>query len=436
MFYFIYNAILSILWPVYVLCSILMPGLREFRRSRITLDDFPALNPQGAPLLWLHAASVGEMDQALAVAREFRPLHPKVRIALSVFSLSVKKLEHSDVDVMFRLPVDFYWSWAKLLRALKPGAFVTFTWDVFPNLLLHLKKNQTPAFLSCAALAADSSRLRFPLRPLMKPVYRKLSGIGVVDQNNLERFQILASAEDRQQDQSKANQRSRDWPRVMVTGDSRYDAIFHRIENAKLSDEIERKLKSSSRNWILASTYAACDDVILPHLKAILDEFRDLNVLVFPHFVDEKRIQSIEAKIREQSLSYTRFSDSTPGRICIVDQLGVLALAYRYAAFAYVGGGFHHRIHNTGEPAAFALPILTGPRIETSPVALLLEEKGALSRIDSQTIVDRVRVLMKDDAQRVATGRRGQQALQNERGSAKKFVAAFLSAVFAEQPRR
>lgn len=435
MFYILYNAILLILWPVYFLCSLVLPRVREFRRSRRTLGDVSGLNPQGLPLLWLHAASVGEMDQALAVAREFRSVHPNVRIALSVFSLSVKKLEHPDVDVMFRLPLDFSWSWASLVRALNPGAFVTFTWDVFPNLMSHLKKNQIPAFLSCAALAADSNRLRFPLRSLLRPVYRKLTGIGVVDEANLERFQILARPESPGKAQSGLKHGLPGWPRILITGDSRYDAIFHKIEHAKLSDEIEQKLKSVSRTWILASTYAACDEVILPRLKSILDDYRDLNVLIFPHLVDSKRIQDIESKLRDQRLSYVRFSDPNTARIRIVDQLGVLALAYRYAAFAYVGGGFHHRIHNTGEPAAFGLPILTGPRIETSPVALLLEEKGALFRISSDTIVDRVRIWMENDAQRIESGKRGQQALASERGSAKKFATAFLNEVFADQSR-
>ncbi|MCE9599150.1 MAG: hypothetical protein K8S54_14400 [Spirochaetia bacterium] len=423
MFYFLYNAILTLLWPIYILGSLFISKVRDFRRSRITLDDFANLNPESRPLLWLHAASVGELDQALAVSREFRASHPGVRIVVSVFSMSVKKLESGDVDFMFRLPVDFYWSWSALIDTLRPNALVTFTWDVFPNLLLHLEKKKIPAYLSCAALSADSSRLKFPMRILMRSVYKKLAGIGAVDTANLARFQKLTGSSQGTRDQAIT--------RIEVTGDSRYDAIFHKIENAKLSPEIESRLKLPGRTWILASTYAACDAVIFPHLESILREFVDLNVLVFPHFVDEKRLRAIEEGLRRYSLNSSRFTSGENTRVRIVDQLGVLALAYRYATFAYVGGGFHHRIHNTGEPAAFALPILTGPRIETSPVALLLEKEGALVRINSQTLNTQVKAWLADDSVRLTAGRGGQDSLKRERGSARKFTQVFLDREFS-----
>ena len=58
--------------------------------------------------------------------------------------------------------------------------------------------------------------------------------------------------------------------------------------------------------------------------------------------------------------------------------MGILAFAYKYALFAYIGGGFHHRIHNTIEPAAFGLPILCGPKIFSSPEAIVMHKLGGV----------------------------------------------------------
>ncbi len=410
-FYLLYNAAILSAAPFYFFFSLFVPKLREFRAARTRPADAPEF--EGA--IWLHAASVGEMDQALAIAREIRR-RSKSTIVLSVFSMSVKKLGHPDVDYMFRAPVDFPWAWGQWIRRLKPAVFVTMTWDVFPNLMRALASENVPAYLACAALASNSSRLKLPSRYLLRSVYSKLTGIGAVDEANAGRFRALTPFPER----------------VRVTGDSRYDAIFHRIETAKLDPDAEKKLSFSGKTWILASTYAACDDQILPHLPALLEQSRDLRVLIFPHFVEEPRIVEIEQKLAKVSLQSARFSSSNAGscRIMIVDRLGILALAYRLADFCYVGGGFHHRIHNTGEPAALGLPIVTGPKIETSPIALLLEEVGALFRAaDGDSLFQRVHEWNVSPGEAAKAGSLGQDAIRREQGASRKFVDAFLSHV-------
>ncbi|HMU81735.1 MAG TPA: glycosyltransferase N-terminal domain-containing protein [Leptospiraceae bacterium] len=413
-FYFLYNALLVLLWPIYQLLSLFVPRVRQFRLSRNEVGPQSFLGSDGQPVFWLHAASVGEMDQALAIARELKR-RGGCKIALSVFSLSVKKLQQPDVDFMFRAPVDFPWAWKRWVKRISPAAFVTMTWDVFPNLLASLRAARVPSYLACAALSHDSSRLKFPLKQLLGSVYNKLSGIGAVDLENAERFRAIAGSTD-----------------VRIIGDSRYDAIFHKIQTTKLDSDTQRRLSSQGRTWILASTYRACDQKIFPELSALLRDFEDLRVLVFPHFVEEERLLEVEEGLRAASIESRRFSDPdiSGARVVIVDRMGILALAYRLADFCYVGGGFHHRIHNTGEPAALGLPILTGTRIETSPIALLLEKEGALYRCeDGRQIIRHVRDFLDRKDYASSRGRAGQKAIEQACGSSRKFVDAFLTPV-------
>lgn len=409
MFYLFYNIAAVLAWPVYALLGLVSAQMREFQRSRQSAN-LPVI-PAGRACVWLHAASVGELDQAMAIVRELRLRGSNAFIAVSVFSNSVKKLEQPGVDFMFRLPVDFPWAHGRLIAALNPQFFVTMTWDVFPNLLRSLNARGVPSYLCSAALSPDSSRLKFPLNWMLRGVYAKLAGIGAVDNSNRDLFRRLHPRPDV----------------VHVTGDSRYDSIFHRVESASLDAGHQALLAHSGATWILASTYKQCDAQILPHLKALLSEFSDLRVLVFPHFVEESRLREVEEGLALHNIECSRFSQGKKTRVCLVDRMGILALAYRFGLFCYVGGAFHHRVHNTGEPAAMRLPVLTGPRIQASPVAGLLASEGCLQACkDGSELALRARELLRDSKSAREAGERAYNVISRERGSSKRFVDQFL----------
>lgn len=438
MFYLLYNSFLRLLRPCYLLAALLLPAARRFQASRRTgaerLERFLE-GHAGDAVLWLHAASVGELDQALALAREIRARTsqasgPRPRLIASVFSLSVTKTELPEFDLVFYLPLDWPGRWRKILDSMRPQVFVTMTWDVWPNLLRELSRRKVPSFLCSAALAEDSPRLRGWRRRLLQPVYACLTGIGAVDEDNRARFLKLLP----------------DPGRVLVTGDTRFDTILHKIEHTRLDsatrENLER-LKGEASLWIHASTYAADDRELFAVLPDLLDSFRDWRVFVFPHHIDEERLRAVEAAAGAAGLSIARYSQlsahageasnddgqtgaETP-RCVLVDRMGILALAYRHGDFCYVGGGFHHRIHNTAEPAALGLPILTGPRIDTSPIALELERAGALRRLHSAAeIATAARQWMTNDTERKSTGRIGHDLVHERAGGARAFYDAFL----------
>ena len=64
--------------------------------------------------------------------------------------------------------------------------------------------------------------------------------------------------------------------------------------------------------------------------------------------------------------------------VLVVDRVGRLSQLYRLGFLAVVGGGFGKGIHNTLEPAAHGLSVITGPRIARFREALALQEVGGL----------------------------------------------------------
>jgi 3-deoxy-D-manno-octulosonic-acid transferase len=414
----LYSAALYLLYPVYRILTYIQPDFREFHaaRQRLSeklkeaLDALPQ-SKKGLPVFWLHGSSAGELDQALALARAIKKRR-KCILAISVFSKSVQMNAHEDADIFFRFPLDFKSEWKKVIETLQPRAFITMTWDIWPNQLQILKQAGVPAFLSSAALSQTTSHLRWPLNSFYKKCYSLLGGIGAVDQQNANTFELLAPAE-----------------RITVTGDSRYDAIVHKLQTSSGKN----MLPQNKKIVILASTYKVCDSAVMPCIKEALD--RNYNVFIFPHHINSKRLQEINARLtglipEKQILFYSNLKArpalKTP-LVIIVDKMGLLAEAYRTASFCYVGGALHNRIHNTGEPAACGIPVLSGPLIDASPVALSLEKLGALFRsATKEEFCVAFRNMSANPAWAKKTGGRARKFIQQESGASGRFYQTFL----------
>jgi 3-deoxy-D-manno-octulosonic-acid transferase len=69
----------------------------------------------------------------------------------------------------------------------------------------------------------------------------------------------------------------------------------------------------------------------------------------------------------EIAIGVPSHDDVDPQKIYIVDKVGGLMRLYSFASAAYVGGGFHHRIHNVYEALAYELPVVVGPRTQSTP---------------------------------------------------------------------
>jgi 3-deoxy-D-manno-octulosonic-acid transferase len=100
-----------------------------------------------------------------------------------------------------------------------------------------------------------------------------------------------------------------------------------------------------------------------------------------PHEIDNPNIERLEKLF---NVSHVRFSElnesSADARVLIMDNIGMLSSAYKYAYLAAIGGGFGKGIHNILEPACWGIPIVFGPNHENFREAVdLIDAGGAKS---------------------------------------------------------
>ena len=105
--------------------------------------------------------------------------------------------------------------------------------------------------------------------------------------------------------------------------------------------------------------------------------------MLAPHVVSEEHLRQIEAKLKRP---FVRYSAATPKSVAeadclIIDCYGLLSSIYRYAAVAYVGGGFGVGIHNVPEAAVYGVPVIIGPNNHKFREARALIENGGCREI-------------------------------------------------------
>jgi len=100
-----------------------------------------------------------------------------------------------------------------------------------------------------------------------------------------------------------------------------------------------------------------------------------------PHEIDNPNIERLEKLLTVKSARFSeQRSDFNDVRVLIIDNIGMLSSAYRYAYIAAVGGGFGKGIHNVLEPACWGLPVMFGPNYQKFREAVeLINEEGAVS---------------------------------------------------------
>ena len=82
----------------------------------------------------------------------------------------------------------------------------------------------------------------------------------------------------------------------------------------------------------------------------------------------------------------------------VIDFVGALAYLYRYADWAYVGGGFTPLLHSVIEPVVYGIPVSFGPRIHRKVTPRQLIDLGIGAMVTSPEELDAwFRTLCNDD---------------------------------------
>jgi 3-deoxy-D-manno-octulosonic-acid transferase len=326
------------------------------------------------PLLWIHAASVGEGLMALPLVNSVRKALPNVQIAYTFFSPSAESLaKQMGADFSDYLPFDSAGAARVAIDALDPTAIVFAKGDVWPALVREASSQGIRLALVSASIPASSLRKGPVGSMLTRDAYRSLDAIGAASTDDATRIVEAGARADR----------------VRVTGDTRYDQAWTRALTEPRNTEIVAALRSSRPTLVAGSTWRSDERELFSAWRALRVQVPDARLVIAPHELAEGRVAAIEHWAASHSLSASPLATATSSTdVIVVDRLGVLADLYALATVAYVGGGFHDAgLHSLVEPAVFRAPVIIGPRhTDSRDAALMLAAGGAMSVDDAQQL--------------------------------------------------
>lgn len=320
--------------------------------------------------VWIHAAS-GEIEYARPVIRELKRQHPGIPVLVTYSSPSAKKILESlhDVDVWGALPWDTDAQMKAFLKKWNPRALLFSRTDVWPVLASVAQREQIPTALFSATFADNSSRLRGLTRHLTRYSLNHLSEIHCVSSEDIQNLESLKLQVP-----------------LVVSGDTRFDQVFHRLENPKA---LKNELMPSPEDFIFiaGSTWGEDELILLPALEKLKN--LHMKVIIAPHETTPEHLNHLETQIKALGLSSVRYSQTThwpPDAILLIDQVGILAELYTWADIAFIGGSFKKQVHSVMEALAAGLPVMVGPHHRNNREALFYQKKNYSSGMIVQVV--------------------------------------------------
>jgi 3-deoxy-D-manno-octulosonic-acid transferase len=370
------------------------------------------------PLLWMHAPSVGEGLQARPVLELARARMADTQLAYTYFSPSAERFARTlDVDFRDVLPFDATSDTRAALDALAPTALVFSKLDVWPTLAREASRRDVRLGLISATLARASSRLGGVAAALLRDAYGRLDRVGAISAEDAERLVALGVPA----------------ARITVTGDTRYDQVWARAAGARLDSPLLAPLRGRGPTLVAGSTWPADERHLLEAWRRIHERHPDARLIVAPHEPTAAHLTPIERWCERESLSCARLgaATATDADVVLVDRVGVLGDIYALADVAFVGGGFHAAgLHSVLEPAAFATPVVFGPRHASSRDAgVLLEARAAATAQDTTSLEATLEAWLDDAVARRAAGDAAREAVRAGLGAAERsyeLVAALM----------
>jgi 3-deoxy-D-manno-octulosonic-acid transferase len=137
-----------------------------------------------APLIWIHAVSVGETRAAQPLVRALADAHPSARILLTCMTPTGRETARElyagplgDRFAQAYLPYDYAGAPGRFLRAWRPAIGLVMETELWPNLMAAAEREGVPVALVNARLSARSLARGERTRRLIGPAARRLAAV-------------------------------------------------------------------------------------------------------------------------------------------------------------------------------------------------------------------------------------------------------------------
>ena len=378
-------------------------GKEDASRRRERFGHASVPRPNG-PLVWIHAASVGETHAVVSIAEHVAQKGVAVLFTTGTRTAEAIVTERLGNDVIHQYaPFDLRRSIERFLEHWQPQLNIVAEAEIWPNTMAALAARKVPQLLVNARMSDRSFKRWSRSGALGRALFARYAHVSARTPEDAERFEMLGART------------------VTATGDLKAEAIPPRVSRALKSEFA--KLTERRTVWVAASTHAGEEEIAgRIHVKLKAGRPDLLTVIVPRH---PERGEMIAQALKNSGLTVARRSLGQPilreTDIFLGDTIGEMGLYLRLSRTVFMGrslaagatGG-----QNPIEPAMLERAVLHGPAIENFRDVYQALDAGGGARLvaDEHELRHAVRDLLNDPELAIEAGRNAAATVGGMRG--------------------
>ena len=399
----LYNFTAHITFYILKIYGLFNGKMRLFIRGRKDTFDKISILKEEDKVIWFHAASLGEFEQARPIIEKVKKKYSNYKVVVTFFSPSGYEIQkdYKLADVVCYLPFDTTGRVRKFIQTVHPELVIIIKYEFWPNLLHQLKKHSIKTILVSGIFRKNQA-------------FFKSSGKWM--RKSLEAFDHFYV----QNQTSKELLSSINMENVTVCGDTRFDRVAKILQQDNTLNFI-KEFKNGQYTVVAGSTWPEGEELLVNYIH----QSKGQKFIIAPHHMKSSGIEELKTAIQKEVILFSEKEGNELSEfdVLIIDTIGLLTKIYSYADAVYVGGGFKTGLHNILEPAIFGVPIVIGPEYSKFQEAEdLVNLKGCFSVTSQQQFSSIFDQLNSHKDFREKTGKINQQYIQENKGATEKIM--------------
>lgn len=371
-----YRIITTLLYPFFILLIILRKFFNKEDRLRykekIFSSKFNVLKRKNIPLIWFHAASIGEFKSILPIIENLISSGKSFEFLITTTTLTSANLAKEELKKFNNahhrfLPIDVKFLMQNFINMWKPSAIFLVDSEIWPNLIMTSKEKGIPIMLLNARITLKS--------------FKRWNLISKHAKNIFESFHFsLTSNQETKKFLEKLNGKN-----IFYTGNIKLASKIYPNKN------INKDYLTKNKFWFAASSHDGEEIFFLKTHQKLKKKFEKITTIIAPRHIS--RVRSIKKlcdrfHFKSQILNKNEYI-LEGNEIIIINSFGELASYFECAKSVFIGKSLLKRLEKVGgqnpvDAAKLGCKIYHGPFVYNfEEIYSILEENKISNKIET-----------------------------------------------------
>ncbi len=376
----IYRFLTLLLYPILIVIIYLRKLFNKEDPYRFKEKIFPSYffpdRDEKKKLIWLHAASIGEVQSTFPLIQKLNSEKENVEFLITTITLSAgniiaKKLnKYKNVKHRY-FPFDVNFLIKRFLNKWKPNLVIFIDSEIWPNLIFEIKKRKIPVTLVNGRITNKTFNKWMLVSNFAKEIFSNFD-------------LCLAANKNSEENLKKLNVK-----KLKYIGNIKFSG------KAIREDLIDKNLETlkQKKYWCAASTHRGEEIVCLKTHLNLKKIYKNLITIIIPRHIN--RSNEINRLCNNYKLSSQILSDKEiigdNSEIIIINSFGTLSKFYNYSKSVFIGKSMIKKLHKVGgqnpiEAAKLGCKIYHGPYVYNfKEIYDLLKSYGISEEINNES---------------------------------------------------